>query len=297
MTDDLARLNRRKVILSASGVVLTNACGTNTTSAGAVTGMDSVSTEPNGVIVERVVNENGDIEITRYDPSAVTAFSSTPLASLEDRLANYPQSIIDVSTPFIGKAAPRDAETLSDIADVFQRMNALAGGGIGSWNWCAAGISYVAMRAYAEEYAYLPEDRIERISTIRKFAPEVREYHFQPHVSCRDMAKAAQSTRTLFTYDQVRNGDSPTPRPGWVTLYYFGNNNYSHCGFLSSFDASRMAGETVEFNTRVPGGRQDERSGNGVARKSRKLMRDRKDPKDKYAIAAFINTGGGFTGL
>jgi hypothetical protein len=205
-------------------------------------------------------------ETVTFDPEAIRQLSdlASRKATFERWESRLPGAMLASARGLIGNSRTRTPERISEFLELFglglkdDKGNYVA--------FCAAGISYCALAAYAN--AIKPNYPIDKKrEVLRSFAAEIEHYYFYPTVSCRDMSLIAQGKRRWV--DRKAKPDV-IPKPGWIVLFDWDKRGTpDHCGIVQN--ATKQSLFTVEFNTSPDDGSQ--RNGGAVASKTRNYDR------------------------
>jgi hypothetical protein len=200
-------------------------------------------------------------ETVTYDPAQIAALSRmSGRAIFEPWQRALPGGMLTRARTFIGNSRVKTPGQIAEFLKLFRLDLKDANGAYVAY--CAAGISYCAILAFAEA-AGKPLLGQQKLTTLRTLAADVDHYYFYPTVSCRDMMNIAEGRRRWISR---RSQPSVLPKPGWIVLFdWERSGNPNHCGIVQNATASRVF--TVEFNTSVTTG--DQRNGGVVAAKER----------------------------
>jgi hypothetical protein len=212
-------------------------------------------------------DQRGDPDITdeyiTFSPSAIRKIAtSLGKATFEEWDANLPLSMITTARSFIGSSRKTSPEEIAQFLGLFDLPLSTANGYV---PFCAAGLSYCALKTYASRLSHSGSVSAGAISRdrLRKLMPDLEHYYFYPTVSCVDMYHIAAGKRKWVAYD----AKSPhLPKQGWIVLYDWNKRGIpDHCGLVQQ--ATKEALVTIEFNTSTGEGSQ--RNGGTVAQKTR----------------------------
>lgn len=208
--------------------------------------------------------QKGDLDLpyeqVTFSPTEIRAIAQDRgKASFEAWEPKVPTSMIATARSFLG--CSRDS-TPNQVAEFLSLFGLPLRDGNGFVAFCAAGLSFCALQAYADAVrpGYSPATRIKQFKTI---APDLEHYYFYPSVSCVDMYHIAAGKRRWIDHKAEA---SVVPKPGWIVLYDWNRQGTpDHCGIVQYATKEKMF--TVEFNTSSDTGNQ--RNGGTVAEKSR----------------------------
>ncbi len=228
-----------------------------------------------------VAADGAIIEVHQGDPDAPTeelvygADAIDRLASGRRRASFYPRKdrfgavLKETASSFVGMSRATHEPQIAEFLQTFRLPYRRASGAPNPF--CAAGVSYVAALAYARRHIGDLSER--RITKVRSVLPEVNRYHFYPTVSVINMYHVALGTRRF-----VARRDHGRVRPGWIVLFDWKASGScfqaQHCGIVDAIttDAQgRRFVDTIEFNTRNPGGPGTESDGGVITRRRRAL--------------------------
>ncbi len=211
---------------------------------------------------------DGPEETLTYEGAAIDRLASGQRrASFFDRTGRFGVAFAEAASSYVGMSRFTHEAQIAEFLNVFRlpyrrpddRPNP----------FCAAGISYVAALSYARRHAGDLSSR--RITKIRSVLPEVARYHFYPTVSVINMYHVALGTRRF-----VNRSDYRRVRQGWIVLFDWKASGScfqaQHCGIVSSVESDangRAVLNTIEFNTRNPGGPGTESNGGVITRRRR----------------------------
>jgi hypothetical protein len=182
-------------------------------------------------------------------------------ASFERWDSQLPSAMLIKARGFIGASRLHTPERIAPLLEVFGL--ALKDGDGRYVPFCAAGLSYCGLSAYADSVrgGYSAADRVK---VLRQLAADVEHYYFYPTVSCNDMALIARAKRRWRAPDDL-------PKPGWIVLFDWEKSGRpDHCGVVER--ATQQSFFTVEFNTATGSGSQ--RNGGVVAERNRTSYRE-----------------------
>lgn len=197
------------------------------------------------------------------------------LASGRRRASFYPRTdrfgavFLEAASAFVGMSRATHEAQIAEFLNIFRLPYRRPNGRPNPY--CAAGISYVAALSYARRHAGDLGDR--RITKIRSVLPDVARHHFYPTVSVINMYHVALGTRRF-----VGRAGADRVRPGWIVLFDWKASDScfqaQHCGLVASIEPDaqgRRVLNTIEFNTRAPGGPGTESDGGLITRRRRRL--------------------------
>jgi hypothetical protein len=199
-------------------------------------------------------------EQVTFDPEAIRRLAVHPgKASFEKWDAHLPTAMITTARDFLGFSRASNPDQITEFLALFGLPFRDKNGYLA---FCAAGISFCALMAYANvvKPGY---DKKRRLDQFRKLGPDLEHYYFYPTVSCVDMYHIAAGKRRW-----VDHKTSPTtvPSPGWIVLYDWNHRGSpDHCGIVQHATKNKLF--TVEFNTVPDAGNQ--RNGGTVAERTR----------------------------
>jgi hypothetical protein len=233
---------------------------------GALVGMPSRAFSQTPADTSVTEEQKGDpdlpYEMVTFNPEAIRQMSdlSGRRATFERWESRLPAAMLASARGLIGSSRATTPERISEFLELF-------GLGLKDKNgdyvaFCAAGISFCALTAYAN--AVKPNYTInKKLEIFRSLAAEIEHYYFYPTVSCRDMGLIAQGKRRWV---ERKAKPEVIPKPGWIVLFDWQRRGTpDHCGIVQNATAQSIF--TVEFNTSDDGGSQ--RNGGAVARKTR----------------------------
>ncbi len=213
---------------------------------------------------------DGPEETLTYEGAAIDRLASGQRrASFFDRTGRFGAAFAEAASSYVGMSRGANEAEITEFLNVFRlpyrrpdnRPNP----------FCAAGISYVAALSYARRHAGDLSSR--RITKIRSVLPEVARYHFYPTVSVINMYHVALGTRRFVSRSEYRR-----VRQGWIVLFDWKASGScfqaQHCGIVSGVETDangRAVINTIEFNTRNPGGPGTESNGGVITRRSRRV--------------------------
>ena len=209
-------------------------------------------------------NQRGDPDIpdeyVTFSPSAIEHIvSKSRKATFEQWDRNLPLTMLVTARNFIGYNRKDNPEQISKFLDLFDLPIAT---GAGVVPFCAAGLSYCALTAYARKLSGISDQAPTR-ERLRKLMPDVEHYYFYPTVSCVDLYHIAAGKRRWVPHTP---GSARPPKPGWLVLYDWNKRGIpDHCGLVQQ--PGRDFIKTVEFNT--SSGEGSQKNGGTVAEKTR----------------------------
>jgi hypothetical protein len=198
-------------------------------------------------------------EHVNYDPGTIAKLATKPAskAVFEPWQKNLPDALIMTARSFLGCSRSSTPGQITQFLELFGLTLRDRDGYVA---YCAAGISFAALTAYANALGKLGNDEIKRLQSI---APDLEHYYFYPTVSCVDMWNIAKGKRHWIQH--TRGASNPTR--GWIVLYDWGNRGTpDHCGIVQH--ATDQEIKTLEFNTTAESS-GSQRNGGAVAEKSR----------------------------
>ena len=215
-----------------------------------------------GTVTEQQKGDPGlSYESVTFDPAAIRQISDSSgrRASFERWEPGLSSVMLSTARTFLGNSR---TTTPGQIAEFLALFNLPMRDVHGDVAFCAAGLSFCALMAYAA--AVKPGySRVNRLAQFRTLCADLEHYYFYPTVSCVDMYFIAKGKRRWV---DRRQSTSTVPKPGWVVLYDWSHRGMpDHCGLIQSATSDHLF--TVEFNTSVTSGSQ--RDGGSVAEKTR----------------------------
>jgi hypothetical protein len=198
-----------------------------------------------------------EYEQVTFDPEAIRQLSDrSGRATFERYDAALPRAMLAAASGFIGASRTRTPERIAPLLALFGLpLRDRTGGNIA---FCAAGVSYCALSAYADA-VQRGVAASARLEAFRRLAGDVEHYYFYPTVSCGDLALIAKGKRRW-------RASTVVPRPGWIVLFDWTHRGTpDHCGIVQAASATSLF--TVEFNTSAGAG--DQRNGGVVAERDR----------------------------
>jgi hypothetical protein len=128
--------------------------------------------------------------------------------------------------------------------------------------FCAAGVSFVACRAYCELFPEISYDADNPVSELRGVLTDINHYYFKPSPAVRQIKSAAENRGTWIK-------SSIQPKPGWLVVFSWNRDGVpNHIGLVDSLTSDGL--KTIEFNT-SSGLAGDQSNGGAVALRQRKL--------------------------
>ena len=239
-------LNRREMLKIAHGALLAQA--------------GSQLVKSDDIVSERQKGDPDDTyEFVSYDPDKIAKLATKPpnKAIFEPWLKNLPDAMITTARTFLGCSRSSTPDQITKFLGLFDLQLRDRNGYVA---YCAAGISFAALTAYANALRKAGTDELKR---LRGVAPDLEHYHFYPTVSCVDMWNIAKGKRHWIRH--ARGNANPTR--GWIVLFDWGGRGApDHCGIVQQ--ATEQEIKTIEFNTTVTTN-GSQRNGGMVAEKSR----------------------------
>jgi hypothetical protein len=203
---------------------------------------------------------DGTIEYVTYSPSMINhEVTKSGKAVFEKWKPEVPISMLSVARGFIGVTRNANPDKIASFLALFDLPPQNQKGNIA---FCAAGLSYCALKSYTDAL-HGPSTERARTESLKQLMPDVEHYYFYPTVSCNDMYHIAAGKRHWIDHKQ-----KPTviPSPGWIVLYDWHQKGLAdHCGVVQSASQDQLI--TVEFNTSK--GKGNQRMGGVVAEKCR----------------------------
>jgi len=214
--------------------------------------------QPETVTEQQKGDPADDYESVTFDPEAIRGLSqSAGRAVFEKWDSRLPAATVIAAKAFVGASR---ATTPATIAQFLALFNLPMKDAHGPLAFCAAGISFCALTAYAKSVK--PSTAIDS-ATMRKLCPDLEHYYFYPTVSCVDMYHIAAGKRRWVDH---KSSPATLPQPGWIVLFDWAKRGSpDHCGLVDFATTKELL--TVEFNTSVGEGSQ--RNGGVVAAKKR----------------------------
>lgn len=150
-------------------------------------------------------NQRGDPDIpdeyVTFSPSAIEHIvSKSRKATFEQWDRNLPLTMLVTARNFIGYNRKDNPEQISKFLDLFDLPIAT---GAGVVPFCAAGLSYCALTAYARKLSGISDQAPTR-ERLRKLMPDVEHYYFYPTVSCVDLYHIAAGKRRWVPHTPVQ---------------------------------------------------------------------------------------------
>lgn len=213
-------------------------------------------------VVERQKGDPEDqYEYVSYDPEAISERVTRPAgkAVFEPWEKDLPGAMITLGRTLIGCSR---ASTPSQISDFLALFGLPLRDIHGYVAFCAAGISFVAARSYANLLGNSLGDNRQR---LQQLLPDIERYYFYPTISCVDMFYFAKAKRHW-----IDRKLEPTTRPrrGWIVLYDWNERGLpDHCGIIERADDEGI--DTLEFNT-TAAAKGNQRNGGAVAERRRR---------------------------
>jgi hypothetical protein len=209
-------------------------------------------------------------ESVTFDPDKIRDLSSGR-ADFKPYKAALPSAMLSIASGFVGKSRATTPEEIAQFLKLFHLDLKDAKGEYVPY--CAAGLSFCAVRAYATQLN-LSFNIANQLEIFRRLAGDIEHYYFYPSVSCQDMKYAAQSKRHWVDH---KTDPAKQPKRGWIVLFEWEKPGMvDHCGIVESVTANGLT--TIEFNTTT--GTGSNRNGGTVASKHR----------DYAHVAGFIVT-------
>lgn len=203
------------------------------------------------------------VETVTFNPAAISAISdpTTSGRAVFDRYEPMlPGGMLAAARLLVGSSRTTTPAVITEMLGLFglplkdRNDKFLA--------YCAAGISFCALTAYAN--AVKPGyDPAKKGDVLRSLAPEIDRYYFMPTVSCPDMWNIAKGRRRWQDKAQ-----GVVPKPGWIVLFDWEKRGRpNHCGIVQNATANSVF--TVEFNTSQQNTQGSQRDGGVVASRTR----------------------------
>ena len=262
-------LTRRELFLSTSGIVAA-ACAQPRLRADARPVVLAQPT-PEAASEDQRGDPDSPSETIEYDAGDIRRLNTRQAgrAFFEKWVPDLPQKLVSKALEFEGINRQNSPARIAQFLNLFGIAMRNPAGKFEAF--CAAGISYCAIAAYASDVRGAIDPK-ELTTNYRSLAADVDNYYFYPTVSCQDMWNIAKGRHSWV----ASNPKAPDPpKPGWVVLFDWDNKGRpNHCGLVMRADGNKVY--TIEFNTSS----SDNRNGGAVATRER----------DYTHIVGFIRT-------
>ncbi|MGQ3071311.1 MAG: CHAP domain-containing protein [Ferrovibrionaceae bacterium] len=226
---------------------------------------DATDTTPDPY--DKVINvvQFGDPNLPRetlvYNPVRImNAVNGVQKASFEPRIRDIRARLVAECAEHVGENRQNNRAEISEYLGLFNLPFNSNGTNV---PFCAAGISYFAVKLYARQKG------IGEYSTValRSFLSDVDRQHFYPSPSVADMKNVALGKRRWLARAEAIGNQAP--RAGWLVVYNWGGTGVpNHVGLVESVQGNQL--RTIEFNTSVTTGGSNTDGGH-VARRTRPL--------------------------
>lgn len=177
--------------------------------------------------------------------------------------------LLDEARQFLGINRAGNQQVIADFLEIFGLP--FADSQNRPFAFCAAGIGYVAARAYARNKRGAPA-----YADIIQCLGEVDHYHFFPSPGVANMVTVAQVHGRWVPVRNVVEGKT-MPLPGWLVVFKWNRTDH-HVGIVKTLHGTSL--ETVEFNTSPEGATGSQANGGAVAERKRDI---------RYFVTGFIN--------
>jgi len=237
------------------------AAATAVAAADAAPSVDDAPDQDDAIVSEAQAGDPGPMETLKFNPvetlNAVHVYGGKPKAAFEKRIVDIRGALVAEALKHVGESRASSRDKIQNYLDVFELPFAINGKPI---PFCAAGISFVALSAYARQKGISDL----RAINLTKFLGDVDHNHFYPSPSVLDMKYTAMGKRRWIPRGQAVG--QLNPRPGWLVIFDWNHDGTpDHVGLVESFGGGVL--NTIEFNTSAA----DNRDGGAVARRKRTM--------------------------